>query len=57
VVAADVEAGLLWQLPPHDGIADVDIHLLWNREQRMSRAESLFIEALQVGADLPRDAL
>lgn len=50
-VAADVGAGLLWQLPPHEGIADVDIHLLWNREQRMSRAESVFIEALQ--ASLP----
>ena len=47
VVAADVEAGLLWRLPPHEGIADVDIHLLWNREQRMSRAETLFIERLQ----------
>ncbi|MNJ31234.1 LysR substrate binding domain protein [compost metagenome] len=45
VVAEDVEAGLLWPLPPHAGIADVDIHLLWNREQRMSRAETVFIEA------------
>ncbi|MEX5351327.1 LysR family transcriptional regulator [Pseudomonas juntendi] len=47
VVAPDVEAGLLWKLPPLEGIADVDIHLLWNREQRMSRAEETFIEALQ----------
>ncbi|MBV4457521.1 LysR family transcriptional regulator [Pseudomonas sp. COR58] len=47
VVAADVGAGLLWRLPPHEGIADVDIHMLWNREQRMSRAETLFIERLQ----------
>ena len=49
VVAADVAAGLLWKLPPLEGIADVDIHLLWNREQRLSRAESAFIEALQNG--------
>ena len=47
VVAADVEAGRLWPLPPFDGIADVDIHLLWNREQRMSRAETIFLESLQ----------
>lgn len=47
VVAPDVQAGLLWRLPPHEGIADVDIHLLWNREQRLSRAERVFIEALQ----------
>ncbi|MEE1882781.1 LysR family transcriptional regulator [Pseudomonas soli] len=46
VVAPDVDAGLLWKLPPQEGIADVDIHLLWKRDQRMSRAESLFIEAL-----------
>jgi hypothetical protein len=25
----------------------VDIHLLWNREQRMSRAEIIFLESLQ----------
>ena len=38
--------GLLWRLPPDEGIADVDIHLLWNREQKMSRAETVFIERL-----------
>ncbi|PBJ26746.1 hypothetical protein BSF44_09290 [Pseudomonas sp. ACN8] len=34
-------------LLPHEGIADVDIHWLWNREQRMSRAETIFLESLQ----------
>jgi hypothetical protein len=29
-----------------DGIADVDIHLLWNRDQKMSRAETIFIDSL-----------
>lgn len=28
------------------GLADVGIHLLWNREQKMSRAETVFIESL-----------
>jgi DNA-binding transcriptional LysR family regulator len=51
VVAADVAAGLLWKLAPQEGIADVDIHLLWNREQRLSRAEEVFIEALQASLD------
>lgn len=46
VVADDVERGLLWRLPPDEGIADVDIHLLWNREQKLSRAEGVFIECL-----------
>jgi len=45
--AADVDAGLLWRLPPHEGIADVDIHLLWNREQKMSPAETVFLESFQ----------
>ncbi|MBK4990023.1 LysR family transcriptional regulator [Pseudomonas sp. S60] len=47
VVAPDVQQGLLWKLPPLDGIADVDIHLLWNPGQRFSRAEQVFIQALQ----------
>ena len=46
VVAEDVKNGLLWRLPPDEGITDVDIHLLWNREQKMSRAETVFIESL-----------
>jgi len=46
VVAEDVKNGLLWRLPPDEGIADVDIHLLWHREQKMSRAERVFIESL-----------
>lgn len=46
VVAEDVKNGLLWRLPPDEGIADVDIHLLWHREQKMSRAETVFIESL-----------
>ena len=28
------------------GLADVEIHLLWNREQKRSRAETVFIERL-----------
>jgi len=28
------DAGLLWRLPLYAGIVDVDIHLLWHREQR-----------------------
>jgi DNA-binding transcriptional LysR family regulator len=45
VVAPDVAAGFV-EAAAAGGIADVDIHLLWNREQRLS-AESAFIEALQ----------
>lgn len=47
VVAADVDAGLLWRLPPDEGIADVDIHLLWNREQKMTQSETVFLESFQ----------
>jgi len=51
VVVEDVANGLLWRVPPLDGVADVDIHLLWNREQRMSRAENVFIESLAAGLE------
>lgn len=51
VVVEDVANGLLWRVPPLDGVADVDIHLLWNREQRMSRAETVFIESLAAGLE------
>jgi DNA-binding transcriptional LysR family regulator len=51
VVVEDVANGLLWRVPPLEGVADVDIHLLWNREQRMSRAETVFIEGLAAGLE------
>jgi len=47
LVDIDLHNGLLWRLPPADGVADVDVFLMWNREQRMNRAESVFIESLQ----------
>ncbi|WP_287879432.1 LysR family transcriptional regulator [Aquitalea sp.] len=47
VAARDVEQGELWRLPPANGIADLDIYLLWNREQKLGSAESVFLEGLQ----------
>ena len=47
VAARDVAQGELWRLPPAAGIADLDIYLLWNREQKLSVAESVFLEGLQ----------
>ncbi|MGF7242787.1 LysR family transcriptional regulator [Pseudomonas sp. LA5] len=47
VVADDVAAGQLWRLPPGEGVADVDVHLLWHREQRMTQAETALLEGFQ----------
>lgn len=47
VVADDVAAGELWRLPPSEGVADVDVHLLWHREQRMTQAETALLEGFQ----------
>lgn len=47
VVADDVARGELWRLPPMEGVADVDIHLLWHREQKMNQAESVLLEHFQ----------
>lgn len=43
----DIEEGLLWRLPPAEGIVDVDVYLLWNREQKLTMAEGVFLEGLQ----------
>jgi DNA-binding transcriptional LysR family regulator len=47
LVRHDVQQGILWRLPPAEGVVDVDIHLLWNREQKMSQAEGVFLESFQ----------
>jgi len=47
VVSNDVAAGLLWRLPPAEGIVDVNVYLLWNREQKMTIAERIFLESFQ----------
>lgn len=52
LVDIDLHNGLIWRLPPAEGVADVDVFLLWNREQRMNRAETVFLQAFrQVLAD------
>ncbi|ROM90907.1 LysR family transcriptional regulator [Pseudomonas brassicacearum] len=47
LVQRDVEQGLLWRLPPDEGVVDLDIRLLWNREQKMTPAETVFLESFQ----------
>lgn len=37
---------LLWPLPPEQ-VGTVDISLMWNKEQRLTRAEARFLQALQ----------
>ncbi|EGH71994.1 LysR family transcriptional regulator [Pseudomonas syringae] len=47
LVDIDLHNGLIWRLPPAEGVVDVDVFLMWNREQRMSRAETVFLESFQ----------
>ncbi|MEX5503679.1 LysR family transcriptional regulator [Pseudomonas putida] len=47
IVAADVQANELWRLPPWEGVIDVNVYLLWNREQKFTQAESIFLERFQ----------
>ena len=44
--------GLIWRLPPAEGVADVDVFLMWNREQRMTRAEAVFLESFRRAIEL-----
>ncbi|KFE56869.1 LysR family transcriptional regulator [Pseudomonas syringae] len=47
LVDIDLHNGLIWRLPPAEGVVDVDVFLMWNREQRMTRAETVFLESFQ----------
>ncbi|PWC35599.1 LysR family transcriptional regulator [Azospirillum sp. TSO22-1] len=44
VTERDVRDGLLWPLPPAEGVAPVDLHLLWNPAAKLNRAERAFLE-------------
>lgn len=47
VVARDVADGLLWRLPPYEDDAPaIDVHVAWNPEARMNRAEEALLNAL-----------
>lgn len=52
LVDIDLHNGLIWRLPPAEGVVDVDVFLMWNREQRLTRAETVFLEAFQRAIDL-----
>ncbi len=46
----ELKAGRLRRLPPLEGVGTVDISLLWNRDQHLSKAESVFLQRLQAAA-------
>jgi DNA-binding transcriptional LysR family regulator len=43
----DLARGRLWRLPPAEGVIDVDVHILWNPTQKLSRAEGVFLARLR----------
>ncbi|WP_407310294.1 LysR family transcriptional regulator [Pseudomonas sp. nanlin1] len=47
--------GELWPLPP-ERVCTVDINLLWNKEQRLSRAEAVFLAGLREATALLANA-
>lgn len=50
-VAADVAQGRLWQLPPYEGLAAVDVHLVWNPKARTNPAEAELLARLRAALD------
>ncbi|MFD1625426.1 LysR family transcriptional regulator [Azospirillum griseum] len=46
IAARDVADGLLWELPPYDGVAPVDVHLMWNSSAKLNRAERALLDCL-----------
>ncbi|GGJ93980.1 LysR family transcriptional regulator [Pseudomonas matsuisoli] len=47
IVARDVQSGDMWRLPPADGVIDVNVYLLWNRDQKRTRAEAVFLDRFE----------
>ena len=46
VAERDVRAGLLRQLPPHDVLPAIDIHLVRNPKRKRSEPDTVFLEML-----------
>ncbi|TDV59712.1 LysR family transcriptional regulator [Pseudomonas sp. LP_7_YM] len=42
-----ISAGRLWRLPPDDAVCEVDINLLWHLDQRLTMAETAFLQRLR----------
>lgn len=54
IAAQDVAEGHLWPLPPDEGIAPIDVHIVWNPQGRYNRAERAFLtELLGQVQDMP----
>ncbi|CAE6792459.1 LysR family transcriptional regulator [Paraburkholderia aspalathi] len=51
VVRDDIAQGRLQRLPPDEGVADLDIYMLWSQDRKLSAAEAAFIDALNVFID------
>jgi DNA-binding transcriptional LysR family regulator len=51
IVKEDVAQGRLRRLPPHEGVVDVDIHLLWSTDRKLSTAEAAFLAAFHTFLD------
>lgn len=47
VVEEDVKAGRLWRLPPYEDAPVVDVHLVYDRSARLSRAERILLNDLR----------
>ena len=51
VAERDVRDGLLWQLPPYDQTAAVDVHVVWNPRAVLNRAEQSLLDRLLARID------
>jgi DNA-binding transcriptional LysR family regulator len=52
ICQGELSAGHLWRLPPEEGVGSVDINLLWNLEQRLTNAESVFLQRLREASSI-----
>jgi DNA-binding transcriptional LysR family regulator len=57
IVRDDVSNGRFQRLPPDEGVADLDIYLIWSQDRKLNAAEATFLDALNAfldGQETPR---
>ncbi|MBN3722930.1 LysR family transcriptional regulator [Burkholderia sp. Ac-20379] len=48
IVRDDLAQQRLWRLPPDEGLVDVDVFLLWQRERKMNAADLAFLDSMEL---------
>lgn len=51
IVSDDASEGRFQRLPPGEGVADLDVYLIWSEDRKLNAAEAAFLNALHTFLD------